>query len=80
MSSAKVQPWGVWDACTWSGTGLKLGSAGRHNVHYRGPLALKGRYAGPLPLVSWRMIGYPGLPAAYADKALEYVFALPETR
>jgi len=26
------------------------------------------------------MIGYPGLPAAYADKALEYVFALPETR
>jgi gluconate 2-dehydrogenase gamma chain len=29
-------------------------------------------YGGNRDKVSWRMIGYPGLPAAYADKALEY--------
>ena len=29
-------------------------------------------YGGNRNKVSWRMVGYPGLPAAYADKALEY--------
>jgi gluconate 2-dehydrogenase gamma chain len=29
-------------------------------------------YGGNRDKVSWRMIGYPGLPAAYANKALEY--------
>jgi gluconate 2-dehydrogenase gamma chain len=29
-------------------------------------------YGGNRNKISWRMIGYPGLPAAYADKALEY--------
>ena len=39
--------------------------------------AMEGFFADPIyggnrDKVSWRMIGYPGLPAAYADKALEY--------
>ena len=29
-------------------------------------------YGGNRNKVSWRMVGYPGLPASYADKALEY--------
>jgi gluconate 2-dehydrogenase gamma chain len=29
-------------------------------------------YGGNRNKVSWRMVGYPGLPAAYADKALDY--------
>ena len=29
-------------------------------------------YGGNRNKVAWRMVGYPGLPAAYADKALEY--------
>jgi gluconate 2-dehydrogenase gamma chain len=39
--------------------------------------AMEGFFADPIyggnrDKVSWRMIGYPGLPAAYAEKALEY--------
>jgi len=39
--------------------------------------AMEGFFADPIyggnrNKVSWRMIGYPGLPAAYADKALKY--------
>jgi gluconate 2-dehydrogenase gamma chain len=39
--------------------------------------AMEGFFADPIyggnrNKVSWRMVGYPGLPAAYADKALEY--------
>jgi gluconate 2-dehydrogenase gamma chain len=39
--------------------------------------AMEGFFADPIyggnrNKVSWRMIGYPGLPAAYANKALEY--------
>jgi gluconate 2-dehydrogenase gamma chain len=39
--------------------------------------AMEGFFADPLyggnrNKVSWRMVGYPGLPAAYADKALDY--------
>ena len=39
--------------------------------------AMEGFFADPIyggnrNKVSWRMIGYPGLPATYADKALEY--------
>ena len=29
-------------------------------------------YGGNRNKVSWRMVGYPGLPATWADKALEY--------
>jgi gluconate 2-dehydrogenase gamma chain len=39
--------------------------------------AMEGFFADPIyggnrDKVSWRMVGYPGLPAAYANKALEY--------
>jgi len=39
--------------------------------------AMEGFFADPIyggnrDKISWRMVGYPGLPAAYADKALEY--------
>lgn len=39
--------------------------------------AMEGFFADPIyggnrDKVSWRMVGYPGLPAAYAGKALEY--------
>ena len=39
--------------------------------------AMEGFFADPIyggnrHKVSWRMVGYPGLPAAYANKALEY--------
>jgi gluconate 2-dehydrogenase gamma chain len=39
--------------------------------------AMEGFFADPLyggnrNKISWRMVGYPGLPAAYADKALDY--------
>jgi len=39
--------------------------------------AMEGFFADPIyggnrGKVSWRMVGYPGLPAAYAEKALEY--------
>jgi gluconate 2-dehydrogenase gamma chain len=39
--------------------------------------AMEGFFADPMyggnrNKVSWRMVGYPGLPATYADKALEY--------
>jgi gluconate 2-dehydrogenase gamma chain len=39
--------------------------------------AMEGFFADPIyggnrDKVSWRMVGYPGLPAAYADKASEY--------
>jgi gluconate 2-dehydrogenase gamma chain len=39
--------------------------------------AMEGFFADPIyggnrNKVSWRMVGYPGLPAAYANKALEY--------
>ena len=39
--------------------------------------AMEGFFADPIyggnrNKVSWRMVGYPGLPATYADKALEY--------
>jgi gluconate 2-dehydrogenase gamma chain len=39
--------------------------------------AMEGFFADPLyggnrNKVSWRMVGYPGLPASYGDKALEY--------
>jgi gluconate 2-dehydrogenase gamma chain len=39
--------------------------------------AMEGFFADPIyggnrNKISWRMVGYPGLPAAYADKALEY--------
>ena len=39
--------------------------------------AMEGFFADPIyggnrDKVSWRMVGYPGLPATYANKALEY--------
>jgi len=39
--------------------------------------AMEGFFADPIyggnrDKVSWRMVGYPGLPATYASKALEY--------
>jgi gluconate 2-dehydrogenase gamma chain len=39
--------------------------------------AMEGFFADPIyggnrNKVSWRMVGYPGLPATYAAKALEY--------
>ncbi len=34
--------------------------------------ALKAMEGGNRNKVSWRMVGYPGLPATYANKALEY--------
>jgi gluconate 2-dehydrogenase gamma chain len=39
--------------------------------------AMEGFFADPMyggnrDKVAWRMVGYPGLPATYASKALEY--------